>query len=742
MSDLTERLGQAIGDRYRVEGEVGRGGMATVFRGEDVRHGRTVAIKVLHPEFAAQIGAERFEREIEIVAGLTHPHILTLIDSGEADGLFYFVMPFVDGESLRDLLDREGSVPLDRALSMIDQVGSAIAYAHERGVIHRDIKPENILLSGDQAVVADFGIARDATEPGAEKLTKTGVVVGTPAYMSPEQALGDERIDGRSDVYGLGCVLYEALSGRPPFEAGTMQALIACHILETPPSLHGLVDDLPEYVERAVGRAMAKAPDDRFRTAGAFLETLRSKEVVDAVRRTRMAVLEPERPAGEGGAEALVRSLHEALISGVGRGPVGVLARTAVLPFVGSNRSVRDICAELEVDALVESSMTMVGDRVRIEARLVDGRTEEGLWSGSFEGEEKRASDVYAEVAAALVNEGFGALAPRRRLTATLPSVDPAAYERYVRGRIHQQRFTPEELEQAEKYYEAALRIDPRFAAPHAGISLIWGSRSVLGLAPALEAGEKWGTHAERAIQLDPELAEGHQALAQKYTWFDFDWERAETSYARSIALDPMDVQARNFFSHFLAMMQRPEESDEQILRSLEIDPLNPFSQMFRAIQLGLTGRHRQAIQQFQDVPPNPLRSWALSLQHFTLGDVDKGLELYIDYFRLLGAEPVVAAMTADGLGPNEAMVRGAETLVELAQHTFVKPNNMIHLFARGGDVDRAMEWVERAWEMRDHEVAYFGTPVIPHSLRPDPRFHAFLERMRLPHPDEVGVRD
>ena len=735
---VQDRLAGSLEGRYSVGEEVGRGGMATVFRGQDLRHDRTVAIKVLHPEFAADIGSGRFRREIRIVAGLNHPHILALLDSGEADGLIYFVMPFVEGESLRDVLDRGGGLPLDRALDLVGQIGSALAYAHERGVVHRDIKPANILISGDQAVVADFGIARGGAEGGSHKLTRTGVVVGTPTYMSPEQALGDQRIDHRSDIYGLGCVLYEALAGRPPFEAPTMMALISSHILDTPPPLTDTVHDLPEYVERAVGRAMAKAPDDRFQTVGALLETLREKAVVDEVRRTRVAVLVPTTLPGHDTPPGLVQGLHDSMIGRLGRSTVSTLGRTAVLPFADSKLSVAAICRELDADALVESTLMTSGKELRIEARLVDGQTGEGRWSGSFDGNVGQPFDLFAEVGGALATDAVQTLGRRRRMTAATPSVNPAAYERYVRGRVHQQRFTPEELEQAHKYYEAALELDPDFAAPHAGISLIWGSKSVLGMVPALEAGEQWALHARRAIELDPELAEGHQAMAQMYTWFEYDWERAETSYARAIALDPTDVQARNFYAHFLAIRHRPDESDVQILRSLEIDPLNGFTQMFRAIQLGLTGRFAESVDAFEAVPANPLRSFALSWQYLMLGEMASGLKHYVDYFTMLGAKPVVEAMTSAGDDHEVAMVRGAEVLEQMAAQTFVKPNNIIHLFGWGRDIDRAMEWIEKAWEMRDHELSYLSCMGSSPELRADRRFCDFLDRMALPHPREI----
>ena len=234
-------LKAALADRYTIERELGSGGMATVYLAEDIKHRRQIAIKVLRPELAASLGVERFVREIEIAANLTHPHILPLFDSGEADGFLYYVMPFIEGESLRDRLAREQKLSVPDAVRIADQVASALSHAHERGLVHRDIKPENILLAGDQAIVADFGIARAVEAAGGERLTGTGMAIGTPAYMSPEQAVGDKNIDGRSDVYALGCVVYEMVSGRTPFEGATPQALLAMHAVETAPSL-GTVD--------------------------------------------------------------------------------------------------------------------------------------------------------------------------------------------------------------------------------------------------------------------------------------------------------------------------------------------------------------------------------------------------------------------------------------------------------------------------------------------------------------------
>jgi len=711
--------------------------MATVYLAEDVKHRRQVAVKVLHPDLAAAIGTGRFMREIAITAKLTHPHILPLIDSGETDGFLYYVMPYVDGESLRGRLDRDGRLPLVDAVRIVDQVASALTYAHDQGVIHRDIKPENILLMGDQAVVADFGIARAVEVAGSERLTGTGMAIGTPAYMSPEQAFGEDHVDGRTDVYAMGCVLFEMVAGRLPFESSTPQALLARHAADTVPSLQALNSDVPLFVDRAVGRAMAKEPGQRFATPKEFAAVLRSETVVAPVGRRRLAVLPPVNVTGDAEQQYLVLGLHESLISHLGRGDVAVLARTSVLQFQNTDKSAKEICRELSVDAVVESSLFRVGDSVGIQARLIDGPTEEGIWSGSYDGEVSNVLSLYRELSGSIATAIHGALAPNARPSGQRQVVDPVAYEKYMRGRVHQQSFNPADLDRAMSYYEAALEHQPDYAPAYAGMSLIWGSKAVLGLVSATEVGPKWRDTAEKAVELDPNLAETHLALAGLYTWYEYDWERAEEAYKRAIELDPSEPQSRVFYSHFLAAMLRFDESDEQIERALEIDPLNPFTQMLRGAQLGMVGRPEQAIEQLAHVPENPLRSQMLAGQYSRLGRLSETLTHYAKYFELLGDRELVDVMQDDGTGPQAAMVRGAEILVERASHTFVKPENIVFLFTWGGDIDRAIEWLERSYQMRDHQVAYAASHDWDDgALRADPRFRAFLEKLRLPIPE------
>src|SRR6201991_626694 len=277
MSSLPPRVSGALSAQYLLEQEIGAGGMATVYLAQDLRHDRRVALKVLRPELAAVIGAERFLAEIKLTANLQHPHILPLFDSGEADSYLFYVMPFVEGETLRDRMNREKQLPVADALRITTEVASALDYAHRHGVVHRDIKPENILLHDGQALVADFGIALAASKASGSRLTETGMSLGRPHYMSPEQAMGEREITPRSDVYALGAVLYEMLTGAPPFTGSTAQAIVARVLTEAPRPILPQRHTIPPQVEAAVLTALEKLPADRFASAAEFAEALKDK---------------------------------------------------------------------------------------------------------------------------------------------------------------------------------------------------------------------------------------------------------------------------------------------------------------------------------------------------------------------------------------------------------------------------------------------------------------------------------
>jgi serine/threonine-protein kinase len=455
VSDTLERLRLTLAGRYAVEREIGRGGMATVFLAQDVRHERRVAIKVLKPELSASIGADRFLREIKLAAQLQHPNILGLFDSGEAEGLLYYVMPFVEGESLRDTLDREHHLSIEDAIQIIREAADGLGYAHAHGIVHRDIKPENILLTGGHALVADFGIARAFSEAGGQKLTETGMAVGTPYYMSPEQAMGGT-LDARSDVYSLGCVLYELLSGAPPFTGPTAIAILARHSLEAIPSIQIVRPAVPDEVEAIIMRALAKTPADRFKTMQEFTEALREADYSRVTRRTTARTIATAELPRTQRVEARRRPIWVYAAGGVllllvaalawqtwrSRGPVpaiaaaggldphrvgvlyfqnlsekdslgyladglteglireltlvptlGVISRNGVAAYRGEGVPRDSIARALKVGTLVLGSLEKEGGRLRVTVRLIDGASGADFQRASFE---HPANDVLA----------------------------------------------------------------------------------------------------------------------------------------------------------------------------------------------------------------------------------------------------------------------------------------------------------------------------------------------------------
>src|SRR6266699_3372916 len=366
--DAVAAVTAALGERYAIDRELGRGGMATVYVAQDRRHGREVAVKVLRPDVAAAIGAERFLREITIAARLTHPNVLPLIDSGQAAGSLYYVMPYVRGESLRQRLAREGPLPLRDALRIAHELGAGLDYAHREGFIHRDVKPENVLLADGHAVIADFGIARAICQScDGDNVTEVGLTIGTPEYMSPEQAAGDRDLDGRSDVYSLACVIYETLAGEPPFGGASARAVMAKHLSEPPPPLRARRPDAPAAVEQALARALGKDPADRFASVAEFVAALEATHAADAaptlVGKTRsLAVLPFVNGSADPENEYLCDGVTDELINALTKVEgLRIASRTSVFALKGKPQDIRAIGALLGVSAVLEGTVRKAG---------------------------------------------------------------------------------------------------------------------------------------------------------------------------------------------------------------------------------------------------------------------------------------------------------------------------------------------------------------------------------------------
>ncbi|MCL4866337.1 MAG: protein kinase [Gemmatimonadales bacterium] len=431
MSDAKDRLAEALSDRYTLGNEIGVGGMATVYMAEDIKHGRTVALKVLKPELSSAMGTDRFPREIRLIASFNHPHILSLYDSGESAGFLYYVMPFVEGETLGARLAREKELPIGDVIRILIEVTDALAYAHDRGVVHRDIKPGNVLLANRHAVVADFGVAKALSAAGGDQLTTVGIAVGTPQYMAPEQAMGESDIDHRVDIYAVGILAYEMLTGRAPFEAKTSQAMLSAHVMEVPKDPRELRPGIPAPLAEAVLKCLAKHPADRWQKAEdlrAQLETMLatpSGGMTPTDTRPYQATTARTRPrtsrwaigvaaavalaavggttwmlAQGGGAierigvmpiedisgqdQLFTAAMHDALTNAMAQLGVGVASRSDMARYAGGGKSTREVATEQNLDAVVETTVFRAGDVMRITVQFSDPVTTRSLWAATY----------------------------------------------------------------------------------------------------------------------------------------------------------------------------------------------------------------------------------------------------------------------------------------------------------------------------------------------------------------------
>jgi serine/threonine-protein kinase len=583
VSDILAQLRSALSDRYTIEHELGRGGMAVVYLAHDEKLDRQVALKLLRPELAASLGGERFLRETEIAAKLTHPNILALYDRGEAHGLLYYTMPYVEGESLSERLSRERQLPLDEALRITQEVAEALEHAHAQGIVHRDIKPENILFEGGHAVVADFGIARAIDVAGGERLTETGLAVGTPAYMSPEQASGVEVVDARSDLYALACVLYEMLAGEPPFPGTSAQAILARKVTEPPRSVRTVRRTVPEGVEQALQRGLATAAADRYATAQEFVKALAqgvAQPSVAAVARRRVlvgltavvvlagavvlgqwlrpsgtgathprtaiAVLPCENRAAEASQAYFASGLHDELLTQLAKvAALKVIARTSVLQYAGTAKPLDTIAAELGVGAVVECGVQAEGEQLRVNVRLIDVETEEHLWAEGYDRTLDDAFAIQTEVARQIVGAVGAALTEEEASAiAAAPTDDPEAYRLYLQGEEYRRRpgELRQSLESAQQLYERALTLDPEFALARARLSEVHGAMYWFRHDPSAARAERQREEAQAALRLAPDLPQAHRAMGMVHLW-RFDYELALQEFAIALRGLPNDAR-------------------------------------------------------------------------------------------------------------------------------------------------------------------------------------------------------
>ena len=810
---VQEEVGRAIADgemigRYRIVRALGRGGTATVYLAQDLHHDRPVALKLLHPELARSVGAERFLREIRTAARLQHPHILSVHDSGEAGGLLWFTMPYVEGESLRRRLDREQQLPIDDALRIAREVAEGLDYAHEHGVVHRDVKPDNILLTGysphnavaagrepfarGHALVADFGIGRALTAEGADdRLTESGITVGTPAYMSPEQAAG-EPVDVRTDVYALGAVLYEMLAGEPPFTGPTAQAIIAKRFHGEATPIRAVRPTVPESVDRAIARALSRVAADRFPSAADFARALQDLEYTttpvavpapkarspDLSIRRRRALLAltilavgligawaflVSRRTVEGGrtpdatgpkrlvvlpfqnlsdsadayfADGITDEIRGKLASVPG---LEVIARASSERYQGAPKSPAEIGRELNVEYLLAGTVRWAKgtgtSRVRVSPELVRTGTGATAWQEAFEAPLTDVFQVQAEIAGRVARALDQALGDSvRRALAERPTKDLTAYTFYLRGRHQWNTRTEEGLRKAVSYFQQAIERDTGYASAYAGLADAYLNLADYHFMPGAEAMPRAQAAARQALDLDSSLAEAHTSLGGVLE-SQWQWLASEKEYRRAVALNPSYPTAH----HWLALLMikfsgRSEEALREIRRALELDPLSlPISTGLAEI-LYITGQYDESIAQSQrtlelqaDFP------WALETLGLAYAAKGRYAEAIQSLQRALRGAPENPQLIVDLAYVYWVAERRQEGRALLPRLKASKPTiEYIALaYAALGEMDSALYWLERAVPNSRTFGFQADDPRLA-SLSADPRYRALLKKMGL----------
>jgi TolB-like protein/tetratricopeptide (TPR) repeat protein/predicted Ser/Thr protein kinase len=780
----TERLqkGSTIAGKYKILEELGRGGMGVVYKAEDTKLKRTVALKFLPPELThIPEVKERFIREARAAAALDHPNICTVHEFDETEEKTYISMAYIEGQSLKKKIE-SGQLELDDAIRLATQVAEGLQEAHKKGVVHRDIKSANIMVTEkDQAKIMDFGLARVT---GTTMMTKEGMTMGTIAYMSPEQARGEE-VDHRTDIWSLGVVLYEMFSGQLPFKGEHDQAVVYSILNEKPKSITELRSEIPASIDQVVAKALEKDLDNRYQTIDEMLYDLKSisegivpEEIKAMLRRAKLlkrkrtiiyagavgfliiatlvvltlftgsagaidaiAVLPLENLTGDPQQEFFVDAATDELIGQLAQiAALRVISRRSVMQYKGVEKPLPEIAEELNVDALVEGTVSRVSDSVRIRVQLIKALPEErNLWAQTYERGMTDVLVMYKEMARTIVDKTRVKLtADEEAKLASTRQVNPEAYEAYIKGRSHWYKLTSQDLELALQYFELALEKDPDYALAYAGIAEVWIGFRVQGLAPSSEAWPKVKEAALRALELDDTLAEVQFMLAL-VDLGEWDWRDSEKAFQQALELNPNYPDARAYYSQLLFMMRRPEEAMVQIEQAMELDPFNTLLRSIYAWDLIYAHRYDDAIDHLRETLRTAPDDWtALSTLRSAYHQkrmYEEALEIWKRSYEARDdqeAEDALVRGYEEG-GYSGALSSVAELLIERSRTTFVTPWQIGTLYTRAGKKDKALEWLEKAFEARDGNLIYLSVDPIFDYLRDEPRFQDMIRKMNLP---------
>ena len=651
-----KELQAALASKYSVDRELGRGGMATVYLADDLRHERKVALKVLHSELSSSLGADRFLREIKLAARLNHPHIVPLYDSGEAGGFLYYVMPLVDGESLRDRILRDGQIPVEEALNIARGIASALDYAHRQYIVHRDIKPENVMLQDGEPLVTDFGIAKAVSLASGDTLTQTGMMVGTPAYVSPEQAAGETQIDGRSDQYSLACVLYEMISGRKPFSGGSAQAVLSKRFSDPVPSLRAVYSDTTEEVEIAVQKALSREARERFSTTMDFAKALFSTHITtpegsaahSSGAPKSIAVLPFTNMSADPEGDFFADGIAEEIIVALSKiTALKVSSRTSSFTFKGKGDDIREIARKLQVATVLEGTVRKAGKRLRLTAQLVNASDNTQLWAERYDRELEDVFAIQDEISASIVSALRVVLSDdEKRAIEQVPTANVEAYGFYLRGRQYFHQHRRKNHEYARQMFERAIELDPGYALAHAGVADCCSF--LYQYFDATPQNLKRADAASlRALELAPNLAEAHASRGLAVS-LSGRFAEARKEFETAMRLDPKSFEAAYFFARACVAEGDNESAVKWFERAVEVRPEDYASHALLATAYSSVGRKDDSIQSSRRAydaarkhldlnPDDPRALYMGAMSLTTLGESEKAREWNR---RALGMDP------------------------------------------------------------------------------------------------------
>ncbi len=743
MNDALARLAAALADRYRLDRELGQGGMATVYLAHDRKHDRDVAIKVLRDDVAQSVGRDRFLREIQLAARLSHPHILPLYDSGDAAGTLFYVMPVVQGQSLRDTLDAQRQLPIADAVRIASEVAGALDHAHGLGIIHRDIKPENIMLQNGHALVADFGIGKAISDAPGDTLTQMGMSVGTPAYMSPEQAVGEE-VDGRSDLYSLGCVLYEMIVGEPPFTGPTVQAVIAKRFVQTPVEVAALREGVPGPVSRAVSQALARVAVDRHETTVQFSTALNAHETVStkpAAPTKSLAILPFENlstdPDNQYFADGIADDILDALVPIDG---LHVAARNSAFSYRGKQSALAEIGTALNVATVLQGSVRKAGNRMRLAVQLVSVTDGYHLWSERFDRELVDVFAVQDEIASAIAAKLQVTFVPPAEPVGKATTAEVEAFELVAKGRaLLSQR--GRSLLVARECLDRAIQLDPQNADAHAALGETLLAFIRYGLMPVDDARDLIRSELERAIALDPQMATVMGSLASVSLLLEHDPEAAFHWWERALEVQPRLVEIRAQYATYGLLFLRHDDARglAEITRAVTDDPGSAYCAFLHSLCLLALGRNADAVAEVERayaLDPSFLTLYGRAFMRSLTGDADGALAAANTAFGVIGRHPWVLA----GL-PSAYLQRGQRALGEaiytelLARAQTEQVSRMVLAFAADqlGRIDEAIAHAISSVEHCDNTGPFWTrAPFFSAAFHAHPRYPELLRAIGL----------